>query len=217
MPESIVPEPRFGGILKPMKARASWPHTLAVCMTLVLCSLVVSHSLTTRPLLSVETLPPPLAHDHEHDAVAGPFRPRPRPTPPEPPAPTPPQPENDVERKLFPRLEAWLDARALRIEARAETKAIQQVEAAFNEVTQTMDAAVQGADPQLIQGAFGGVFVAKLLAFVKNAVMFVVSAVVLTVIGALVVKYWFIVGPAALFLFVGLPAWSARTFGKKAP
>ena len=45
--------------------------------------------------------------------------------------------------------------------------------------------------------------------------MFVVSAVILTTLGALIVHYWFIVGPVALFLFVALPAWSARTFQKK--
>jgi hypothetical protein len=160
----------------------------------------------------VETEEPPLATTQP---LGGPFRPRPK--PPVPPDPEPPQPapQSDDERKLFGRLEAWMDARAKRIEDRANARAEQRVNEAFDEIAANLDAAARGTDPELLQGAFGGAFVAKLATFVKNAIVFVVKAVIVGVLGGLIVQYWFIVGPVALFLFIALPAWSARTFAKK--
>jgi hypothetical protein len=162
----------------------------------------------------VETEEPPLATT---PPIGGPFRPRPKPPVPPDPEPEPPAPQNDDERKLFGRLEAWMDARAKRIEDRANARAEQRVNEAFDEIAANLDAAAQGTDPELLQGAFGGAFVAKLATFVKNAVVFVIKAVIVGILGGLIVQYWFVVGPVALFLFIALPAWSARTFAKKTP
>lgn len=194
--EQIVHEPRFA----PAKHRPRWPLVSAYCLTAILCTLIVTQS--NRP-----------APCEAQANVQGPFRPRPKPPKPEPPVPPAPQPENDAERKLFPRIEALIEARAVRIENRAAERAEQQVEEAFNEVADNMALSADGFEPA--QGSFGGVFVAKLMAFVKKLVMFAMAALLLTVIGGLIVKYWFIVGPVGAFLFIVLPAWSARTFGKK--
>lgn len=167
-----------------------WP-TSAICISIIAAAFIARPGdRCPSPILLrfVETREPPLA-----DPVIGPFRPRPTPSP----DPPPPVPENDLERRLFPRLESWLDARAKRIEDRAQACAENRVNDALDEVTANLDAAILGADPELMQGAFGALFVAKLLTFVKAAV----RLVILGTLGGLIYLYWpWIAGACALLI-----------------
>lgn len=152
-----------------------------------------------------ETVEPPIARAPcEAQASLGPFRPRPVP----PPAPLP-EPQNDTERTLFPRIKEMLDARDARIEARQDAKLSDAFDAAAEQLA--------NADPEKVQGFFGGAFVSSAIAFIKKTVVWAMKALLIGILGGLVVTYWYIVAPVAAFLFIALPAWSARTFVTQEP
>jgi hypothetical protein len=148
--------------------------------------------------------------------IAGPFRPRPR-----PPEPTPdPLPEPDLadldarDRRLFERVRKFHEERESVREARQDSRTDRKIEGAFLGLADDLES-FDPAKPQQIQGPFGGAIVSALWEFAKKAAKYVLQIAIIGVLGALIVMYWYIVAPAALFLFIGLPAWSARTFGKK--
>lgn len=226
--ETAVKEPRY---YPTPPAKSLLPHTLLACVSIIAGSLIIANAIKPpcggqhgSPIHAPppESIEPPVAMSVPCDAQAGkmggPFRPRPKP---EPPVPAPDESAMDTrERRLFENVRKWVEGRDARLEARAEAKAEQMVQQSLEEVTANMEhvdvvAIMSGDTSKVVQGGFGAVFVAKLWAFVKKAVEYIVTAIILTILGGLCVKYWFVVGPVAMFLFIGLPAWSARTFSKK--
>lgn len=134
--------------------------------------------------------PPPCDVQANLPPFAGPFRPRPK--PPAPPEPEP-APANDDERRLFERIRAFVDARAdaraVRAEERAAERAQAQIEQAFDEVGARLESYTLD-QPQLAEGAFGAIFVTKLIEFVKKVVKLVIQVAVIAAFGALVYAYW---------------------------
>lgn len=153
----------------------------------------------------------------EHQAnVGGPFRPRPK-----PPEPTPePLPEPDLgdldarDRRLFERFRKFHEEREDIREARQDARTDRKIEGAFLGLADELEA-FDPAKPQNIQGPFGGAIISALWEFCKKAAKYVLQIAIIGVLGALIVMYWYIVAPAAVALFIAIPAWSARTFGKK--
>lgn len=173
--------------------------TMLNVVAIITGAFMVSYAIQSRPLVKVETPEPPLMNaawpvpcdaQANQPPFSGPFRPRPKP----PPNPEPePAPATDDDRRLFDRIRAFVDARAdamaVRAERRAEERAAAQIEQAFDEVGSRLEAFTLD-QPQLAEGAFGAIFVTKLVEFVKKVIKVVINVAVIAALGAILFAYW---------------------------
>jgi hypothetical protein len=150
--------------------------------------------------------------DARPQLVAGPFRPHPRPVPPPPAPPLPaPTPLNDDDSRLLGRLRPHL----LQM---AEERAQARVAAELTAAAQSLDGVKVTADGDVDEpaAAAGSViaafFASAVVALVKRVAVAIVSALILTCLVALFVKWWGVIIPAFTFLvsLVAVPAgWTA--------